>query len=68
MTYTVCYRNDLARSGGYRGTFQTEGAALDYARKEAARSRSFASYEVWSGTPRQPIDPVKGLEVFRGDG
>lgn len=54
MTFTVCIRNHLTKSGLWRGTFATEELARAYADKEAKRSRAFAEFEVCQGTPRDP--------------
>lgn len=56
MTWTVYEANGVAPSlSGYRGTFETLEAAQDYAIRQAARSRKFMTFEVWTGTPRKPI-------------
>ena len=64
MTYTVQWRNDALRSGGYRGTFETVEGAREYLLSQVKRSRSFASFQVYTGNPRNPGSPV-GFE-FRG--
>ena len=40
------------------GTFDEKVAAETYAVSEAARTRKFVSYEVWTGTPLQPGRPT----------
>jgi hypothetical protein len=52
--YTVLVRNGALGTSNYVGTFDDKIAAEAYALEEAARSRKFASFEVWTGTPRQP--------------
>jgi hypothetical protein len=52
--YTVLVSNALLGSSRYVGTFDDRVAAETYAVSEAARSRKFAAFEVWTGTPRQP--------------
>jgi hypothetical protein len=66
MSYTVRYRNEALQSGRYIGTFETPAAASEYAQKEAARSRAFCTYDVWIGTPRMPVEPLKPERVYRG--
>jgi hypothetical protein len=53
--YTVLVRNSLLGTSRYVGTFADKIAAETYAVSEAARSRKFAAFEVWTGTPKQPI-------------
>lgn len=52
--YTVLVRNSALGTSRFVGTFDDKIAAEAYAVEEAARSRKFASFEVWTGTPRQP--------------
>ena len=52
--YTVLVSNSMLGTSRYVGTFEDKIAAEAYALEEAARSRKFASFEVWTGTPKQP--------------
>ena len=52
--YTVLVNNAMLGTSRYVGTFDDKIAAEAYALEEAARSRKFASFEVWTGTPKQP--------------
>jgi len=52
--YTVLVTNAALGTSRYVGTFDDKVAAETYAVAEAARSRAFASFEVWTGTPLQP--------------
>jgi hypothetical protein len=52
--FTVLVRNTMLGTSRYVGTFDDKVAAESYALEEAARSRKFASFEVWTGTPKQP--------------
>jgi len=61
MKYTVLVSNSMLGTSRYVGTFDDKIAAEAYALEEAARSRKFASFEVWSGTPRQPGRPTDFL-------
>jgi hypothetical protein len=65
MTFTVVTKNELLRNGHASGTYDTVEAAKAAAEKLAARSRSFCTFEVWEGTPRNLIGPVPKLH-FRG--
>ncbi len=63
-TYTVEAVNELLGTRRYEGVFESYGAAEEHAKAKAARSRSFAVYQVMTGTPKSP-----GKEVgpaFRG--
>lgn len=53
-SYTVLVGNSVLGTSRYVGTFDDKIAAEAYALEEAARSRKFASFEVWTGTPKQP--------------
>lgn len=57
-SYTVREVNEMLGQDNYVGTFQTEQEAREYAEQKAGRSRSFARFEVWTGTPRQPGQQV----------
>ena len=58
MTYTVQVYNALLKSTRYVGTFATLQEAAEYVVSQAARSRSFARYQIFTGKPRDPMDPV----------
>lgn len=53
-SFTVYVRNSMLGSAKYVGTFDSKEEAEDYAKKEASRSRKFASFQVWTGTPKKP--------------
>lgn len=57
-TYTVNVTNSARGTMRLVGTFDDEVAAETYAVEQAALSRTFVSYEVWTGTPRQPGRPT----------
>ena len=52
--YTVNVVNSMLGTSRFVGTFDDKIAAETYAVGEAARARKFVTYEVWTGTPRQP--------------
>lgn len=52
--YTVNVINNMLGKAHFVGTFDDRIAAETYAVSEAARSRKFVTYEVWTGSPRQP--------------
>ncbi len=56
--YTVNVVNNLLGKSHFVGTFDDKIAAETYAMSEAARTRKFVSYEVWTGTPRLPGRPT----------
>lgn len=56
--YTVLVSNAVLGTSKYVGTFDDKIAAEAYALAEAARTRKFASYEVWTGTQKQPGKPT----------
>jgi hypothetical protein len=56
--YTVLVRNGALGTSRYVGTFDDRIAAETYAASEAARTRKFVSYEVWTGSPRNPLRPT----------
>ena len=64
-TFTVQVINESIGSARATGTWETQEAAEDYARREAARSRKFAVFEVWTGNPRNLNEPT-GIS-FRGE-
>lgn len=54
--WTVYEKNGIAPSlSGWRGTFETLEEAQDYAILQAARSRKFMVFEVWTGTAHKPL-------------
>lgn len=63
-TYTVEIRNAALGTSLFRGTFDDEVTATAYAEVEALRSRKFATYVVWTGTPKTPVMPTSA--VFQG--
>ena len=52
--YTVNVANSMLGTSRFVGTFDDKIAAETYAMSATARTRKFISYEVWTGTPRQP--------------
>jgi hypothetical protein len=56
--YTVLVNNSLLGTSKYVGTFDDKIAAETYAVTQAASTRKFASYEVWTGTSKQPGRPT----------
>lgn len=63
-TYTVRVGNEALGKAHFTGTFSSYGEAEAYAEREAARSRSFATFEVHRGTPKGPSIQVG--PTFRG--
>lgn len=63
-SYTVEVRNELLGKLHHQGTYDSYGEAEESARSQAERSRSFATYQVYRGTPRRPTKAVGPL--FRG--
>ena len=53
-TWTVRVVNHACRNGLWRGKFESEAEARQYAELEASRSRSFMEYWVDEGTPSNP--------------
>lgn len=67
MTYTVQEGNELSLSAPkYRGTFQTKEDAMIYIAERVDRVRSFATFVIYTGTPRNPGSAIS--EVIRGRG
>jgi hypothetical protein len=64
--FTVQIYNDALKSVHYRGTFPTEGEATLYAANQANRTRRFMTYQVFSGTPKNPGMPLG--PKYRGAG
>jgi hypothetical protein len=60
-SFTVLVKNAALGTSKYVGTFGTQEEAEGYATKEISRSRKFASFEVWTGTPKKPGRFVKDL-------
>ena len=56
--YTVHVANNMLGKSHFVCTFEDKIAAETYAVSEAARTRKFVSYEVWTGTPSQPGRPT----------
>ena len=63
--FTVEIHNELLKRWQYRGKFDTLDDAVAYARNQAGRSRQFAVFTVFTGTPKSPGKAVKGHE-YRG--
>lgn len=57
-TYTVNIVNNLLGKSHFVGTFDDKISAENHAVSEAARTRKFVTYEVWTGTPRHPGRPT----------
>jgi hypothetical protein len=66
MTYTVMIGNKMLNRSHCRGTFASLEEAQTFAAKEAARSRSFCTFQVYIGTPRNPVQPAKGSAQIEG--
>ena len=62
LTFTVLKENSLTGYAMFVGTFDTEEKAVSYAKKQAARSRSFITFTLHTGTPKQPVEPIPGQE------
>lgn len=59
-TFTVYERNEMTGHAKYVGTFASQADAQAYVDRQVTRSRKFATFEVWTGTPRAPRKPVPG--------
>jgi hypothetical protein len=57
--YTVLNKNSLLGKSHFMGMFDSFDKAKAYAEIQAERSRQFASFEVWVGTPKNAIKPTK---------
>lgn len=57
-TFTVYKRNETTGHASYVGTFTSQVDAQAYVDQQAAQSRKFVTFEVWTGTPRAPRKPV----------
>lgn len=66
MKFTILVRNHALKSGKYEGTFDKVEDAVAHAIALANRSRSFCEFEVWRGTPREPIALLKGHDIYKG--
>ncbi len=64
--FTLLHRNAMLGTSRYIGTYVTQYDAEAYAKQEASRSRSFASWEVWTGTPDHPGKAIEGT-LIKGD-
>lgn len=62
-TYTMFIRNEMLGSSRYRGTFATEEEAREACKREARNARSFATFEVWTGSPQAPGKPIDDSRV-----
>lgn len=56
--FTTLKRNEARNTSDYEGTFDDLISAQAYATTEAGRSRKFATWEIWTGTPQSPGKPV----------
>ena len=56
--YTVLVANTVLGKSNFVGTFDDKIAAETYAVSEAARTRKFVTYAVWTGTPQKPGRPT----------
>lgn len=56
--FTVETVNRALGSRRYVGSFETREDAEVYAITEASRCRSFVEFQVWKGSPRNPLGPV----------
>jgi hypothetical protein len=55
-SYTVRVVNEALGKDHFTGSFDSIANALTYAEKQAQRSRSFVTFQVWCGTPRNPLN------------
>lgn len=58
MTYTVRWENRALGTVGWRGEFGDAEAAYQYQQSQIQRSQPFMRFEVWLGTPHNPIREV----------
>jgi len=63
VKFTTLQRNEMLGRSHFVGTFDDQITAQAYADAEAARARKFATWEVWTGTPKAPGKPVLGTLV-----
>lgn len=63
--FTVEIHNEVLKHWQYRGFFDTEQEAVDYAKAQTRRSRKFVVFTVFTGDPKNPGKAVKG-QVYRG--
>lgn len=59
--FTVLERNEMLGSQHYRGVFDGESEAASYAVAQIPRTRSFVTYELWTGSARYPGRFVREL-------
>lgn len=52
--FTILVKNGMLGSTRHVGAFDDRQAAISYAEKEMARTRSFVDYELWTGTAAHP--------------
>ena len=64
MPYTVLVNNEALGKSHFCGTFATLEEACQYAEAQANRSRSFAEFVVYLGTPKNWDKPTG--QQFRG--
>jgi hypothetical protein len=62
MKFTVMVRNSILGKSHCEGTFDRVEDAVGHAVASANKSRAFCTFEIWRGTPRNPIEPLKGHE------
>lgn len=59
--FTVLTKNSMLGTSHYVGNFATSAAAEDYASRQKRQMRSFAGFELWTGTSRNPGRFVRDL-------
>lgn len=52
--HTVLEQNSILGTSHYRGEFDDANKAIDYAERQANRSRKFVTFQVWTGTAKRP--------------
>jgi len=62
--FTVRVENMVLGSAKFEGTFETKEEAIESAKRKADRSRDFAVFVVYTGTPRNPGEPTG--DAWRG--
>lgn len=60
-TYTVREGNEVLGSAKFVGTFDTLEDALSYIERRAQQCRNFATFEAWTGNPRNPRTPASNI-------
>ena len=58
--FTVLKSNEMLGTSNFVGVFDDLVTAQAYINVEAERSRKFATWEAWTGTPKAPGKPVAG--------